>query len=277
MIVHILKSIRDILSTWPFPRGNNTVVAWPLPRVDHPPSLTHASAPLLCSFGSIAITARVARVSPQGYPWLLEHHRFVSQAFVNLVLTLPDTADSVVMFAPYYFNAYMSFQMTGVTNILADWLEKTLRETKPTPKLVTTVNPGNPSATYIPLPLLKVVEDGDYDLAPVLIGNEKRLVDMHLHIVIASLFSVGSLVSIVFDSSGSGGKGEMVLDLSFLAISKSPFLMVSVRKGEVAVRSDAVVVMEESNGIGDKVEAGFLWYWGLFMLKEAGVCKEGAM
>lgn len=40
------------------------------------------------------------------------------QAFVNLVLTLCDAGDSVVMFAPYYFNAYMSFQMTGVTNIL---------------------------------------------------------------------------------------------------------------------------------------------------------------
>ncbi|CAL5385928.1 unnamed protein product [Camellia sinensis] len=71
-----------------------------------------------------------------------------NQAFVNLVLTLCDAGDSVVMFAPYYFNVYMSFQMTGVTNILvgpgnpktlhpdADWLEKTLRETKPTPKLV---------------------------------------------------------------------------------------------------------------------------------------------
>lgn len=37
---------------------------------------------------------------------------------MNLVLTLCDAGDSVVMFAPYYFNAYMSFQMTGVTNIL---------------------------------------------------------------------------------------------------------------------------------------------------------------
>jgi aromatic aminotransferase len=37
---------------------------------------------------------------------------------VNLVLTLCDAGDSVVMYAPYYFNAYMSFQMTGVTNIL---------------------------------------------------------------------------------------------------------------------------------------------------------------
>jgi hypothetical protein len=40
------------------------------------------------------------------------------QAFVNLVLTLCDAGDSVVMFTPYYFNAYMSFQMTGVTDIL---------------------------------------------------------------------------------------------------------------------------------------------------------------
>lgn len=43
---------------------------------------------------------------------------FWLQAFVNLVLTLCDAGDSVVMFAPYYFNAYMSFQMTGVTKIL---------------------------------------------------------------------------------------------------------------------------------------------------------------
>ena len=40
------------------------------------------------------------------------------QAFVNLVLILSDPGDSVVMFQPYYFNAYMAFQMTGVTNII---------------------------------------------------------------------------------------------------------------------------------------------------------------
>lgn len=94
-----------------------------------------------------------------------------NQAFVNIVLTLCDAGDSVVMFAPYYFNSYMSFQMTGVTDILvgpcssmtlhpdADWLEKTLLETKPTPKLVSVVNPGNPSGTYVPEPLLKRISD----------------------------------------------------------------------------------------------------------------------
>lgn len=90
-----------------------------------------------------------------------------NQAFVNLVLTLCDAGDSVVMYAPYYFNSYMSFQMTGITNILvgpgnpetlypdADWLEKVLSESKPVPKLVTIVNPGNPTGTYIPESLLK--------------------------------------------------------------------------------------------------------------------------
>ncbi|KAM7475945.1 hypothetical protein LguiB_023188 [Lonicera macranthoides] len=94
-----------------------------------------------------------------------------NQAFVNIVLTLCDAGDSVVMYAPYYFNSYMSFQMTGITDILvgpsnpntlhpdADWLERTLVETKPTPKLVTVVNPGNPSGTYIPEPLLKRISD----------------------------------------------------------------------------------------------------------------------
>ncbi|XP_061338541.1 aromatic aminotransferase ISS1 isoform X2 [Gastrolobium bilobum] len=94
-----------------------------------------------------------------------------NQAFVNLVLTLCDPGDSVVMFAPYYFNAYMSFQMTGITNILVgpgnpetlypdvDWLERILSDTKPAPKLVTVVNPGNPTGTYIPESLLKRISD----------------------------------------------------------------------------------------------------------------------
>lgn len=94
-----------------------------------------------------------------------------NQAFVNIVLTLCDAGDSVIMFAPYYFNAYMSFQMTGITDILVgptdpktlqpniEWLEKTLTENKPVPKLVTVVNPGNPSGAYIPEPLLQRISE----------------------------------------------------------------------------------------------------------------------
>uniref|UniRef100_A0A0D9UXH1 Aminotransferase class I/classII large domain-containing protein n=1 Tax=Leersia perrieri TaxID=77586 RepID=A0A0D9UXH1_9ORYZ len=94
-----------------------------------------------------------------------------NQAFVNLVLTLCDAGDSVVMFAPYYFNSYMSFQMTGVTDILVgasnpetlhpdvDWLEKVLQENNPIPKLVSVVNPGNPSGAFIPKPMLQRISD----------------------------------------------------------------------------------------------------------------------
>ncbi|KAK3010448.1 hypothetical protein RJ639_010657 [Escallonia herrerae] len=94
-----------------------------------------------------------------------------NQGFLNLVLTLCDVADSVVLFAPYFFNAYMSFQMTGINNILvgpsnpttllpdADWLEEKLSETKPVPKLVSIVNPGNPSGICIPEPLLQRISD----------------------------------------------------------------------------------------------------------------------
>lgn len=96
-----------------------------------------------------------------------------NQAFVNVVLTLCDAGDSVVMFAPYYFNSYMSFQMIGVTDIMVgpsnpdtlqpdvDWLEKVLikQEGKAVPKLVSVVNPGNPSGSYIPEILLKKISD----------------------------------------------------------------------------------------------------------------------
>lgn len=41
---------------------------------------------------------------------------------------------------------------------LLEWLEETLSEkgNKRVPKLVTVVNPGNPSGAYIPLPTLQV-------------------------------------------------------------------------------------------------------------------------
>ncbi|XP_078432303.1 pyridoxal phosphate (PLP)-dependent transferases superfamily protein [Wolffia australiana] len=96
-----------------------------------------------------------------------------NQAFVNLVLILCDPGDSVVVFAPYYFNAFMSFQMTGITDIIVgpsdpqtlhpdvEWLEKTLSGAngKPIPKLVSVVNPGNPSGIFIPQPVLQRISD----------------------------------------------------------------------------------------------------------------------
>ncbi|KAL9661624.1 hypothetical protein QQ045_026448 [Rhodiola kirilowii] len=94
-----------------------------------------------------------------------------NQGFLNLVLTLCDVTDSVILFAPYFFNAYESFKLTGINNILigptdpqtlqpdADWLETVLSNTKPVPKLLSIVNPGNPSGTCIPHPLLKRISE----------------------------------------------------------------------------------------------------------------------
>uniref|UniRef100_A0A7N1A771 Aminotransferase class I/classII large domain-containing protein n=2 Tax=Kalanchoe fedtschenkoi TaxID=63787 RepID=A0A7N1A771_KALFE len=94
-----------------------------------------------------------------------------NQGFMNLILTLCDVTDSVVLFAPYFFNAYDSFRLTGISKILvgpsdpktlqpdADWLEMVLSNTKPVPKLVSVVNPGNPSGTCIPHHLLKRISE----------------------------------------------------------------------------------------------------------------------
>ncbi|KAL9250451.1 Aromatic aminotransferase ISS1-like protein [Drosera capensis] len=94
-----------------------------------------------------------------------------NQGFLNLVLALCDVNDSVVLFAPYFFNAYMAFRMTGISNIIvgpsdpesllpdADWLMRTLTEVKPVPKLVSIVNPGNPSGTCMPQSLLERISE----------------------------------------------------------------------------------------------------------------------
>jgi aromatic aminotransferase len=79
-----------------------------------------------------------------------------NQAFVNVVLTLVDAEDSVVLFKPYYFNHLMAIQMTGGSDSVIfgpagaglkpdlDWLESELNGETP-PKMVVIVNPCNPA------------------------------------------------------------------------------------------------------------------------------------
>ncbi|EFJ16234.1 hypothetical protein SELMODRAFT_268593 [Selaginella moellendorffii] len=110
-----------------------------------------------------------------------------NQAYANLALSLCDPGDSVVMFAPYYFNAYTTFQMTGIYDIVVvpshpgtchpdpgtsasfsddslrtfttEMLEEALREHTPKPRIVNVVNPGNPSGTYLPEETLKRISE----------------------------------------------------------------------------------------------------------------------
>jgi hypothetical protein len=64
---------------------------------------------------------------------------------------------NIMLVTIWFLPTIISFFRLFIWHILfSDWLEKTLSETKPAPKLVTVVNPGNPTGTYIPEPLLKV-------------------------------------------------------------------------------------------------------------------------
>jgi len=96
----------------------------------------------------------------------LPQHRIMvtagaNQAFVNLVVSLLDESDRVVLFAPYYFNHLMAIQMTGGSEGVVlgrcdpdtlrpdlSWLEQTMQEPSP-PKVVVLVNPCNPTGILL--------------------------------------------------------------------------------------------------------------------------------
>ncbi|KAI8000838.1 putative trehalose-phosphate phosphatase F [Camellia lanceoleosa] len=71
---------------------------------------------------------------------------------------------------------------------------------KDSPRLRLTHGQKIDLATFSGELLCQVVEDEDYDLARVLIGNEKRLVHMHLHIVIGdAIVGIKHIVPIGID------------------------------------------------------------------------------
>lgn len=95
---------------------------------------------------------------------LKDHHVMVTtganQAYMNCVLTLLNDTDRAVVFAPFYFNHYMSYQMTlPESNLLVGpssdeglpdfvWLESQLKSDDSI-RAVTLVNPGNPTGTLL--------------------------------------------------------------------------------------------------------------------------------
>eukprot|EP00878_Enallax_costatus_P016901 GHUV01017742.1.p1 GENE.GHUV01017742.1~~GHUV01017742.1.p1 ORF type:complete len:450 (+),score=122.28 GHUV01017742.1:1027-2376(+) len=94
-----------------------------------------------------------------------------NQAFVNLVLTLTDESDKVVLFKPYYFNHLMALQMTGGADKVLlgpcdsstlhpdlGWLQEQLERPDP-PKMVVIVNPCNPTGVLLPKEELEAAAD----------------------------------------------------------------------------------------------------------------------
>jgi aspartate/methionine/tyrosine aminotransferase len=104
-----------------------------------------------------------------------QHHQIMvtvgaNQAYVNCVLTCLDESSQAVVFRPYYFNHVMSLQMccgdssvvVGPTSVegIPDvkWLQDTL-ETNAQIKMVTIVNPGNPTGVSLGRAVLQKVVD----------------------------------------------------------------------------------------------------------------------
>jgi len=85
-----------------------------------------------------------------------------NQAYANVVVALLDAEDEAVLFAPFYFNHRMAIQMTGGADRMvlgacdqeylpdAEWLQKRLSEQASRIKMVTIVNPCNPTGVAIP-------------------------------------------------------------------------------------------------------------------------------
>lgn len=93
-----------------------------------------------------------------------------NQAFVNCVLTLLSCKqDKCVVFKPYYFNHVMALQMSrgnesiiiGPTNAEhgyvpdISWLEQQLKQDESSIKMVTIVNPGNPTGVSMSRQLIQ--------------------------------------------------------------------------------------------------------------------------
>eukprot|EP00418_Pyrodinium_bahamense_P020415 CAMPEP_0179106638 /NCGR_PEP_ID=MMETSP0796-20121207/49596_1 /TAXON_ID=73915 /ORGANISM="Pyrodinium bahamense, Strain pbaha01" /LENGTH=402 /DNA_ID=CAMNT_0020804681 /DNA_START=9 /DNA_END=1214 /DNA_ORIENTATION=+ len=95
-----------------------------------------------------------------------------NQAYVNVVLSLVDAGDAVVLFEPFYFNHMMALQMTGSADAVVpgkttpellpdvEWLADRLAATDlPAIRMVTVVNPGNPTGVTIPEGTLKRISE----------------------------------------------------------------------------------------------------------------------
>ncbi|KAJ8608823.1 hypothetical protein CTAYLR_010237 [Chrysophaeum taylorii] len=92
-----------------------------------------------------------------------------NQAYANLVIALLDSGDRAALLTPYYFNHLMALQMTGCEPIFASTtpellpdvaaLEREAFDREDPARMVTLVNPGNPTGVTIPREILEAVSD----------------------------------------------------------------------------------------------------------------------
>jgi len=92
-----------------------------------------------------------------------------NQAYANCCLALLDAGDAAVIFRPYYFNHLMAIQMTNAKPLEVPMTAETflprvdaledLFSKRNDVRLVTVVNPSNPTGTRVPPTLLRQLSD----------------------------------------------------------------------------------------------------------------------
>ncbi len=103
-----------------------------------------------------------------------------NQAFINVLITITDPGDKIILISPYYFNHAMACTMFGVESIevplLHDFsidyhtLEHIIKGIKI--KAIVLVNPGNPTGSVHGLHELKKIKDLIQDTDILLIADE---------------------------------------------------------------------------------------------------------
>mmetsp|Transcript_31298 Transcript_31298/g.120802 ORF Transcript_31298/g.120802 Transcript_31298/m.120802 type:complete len:289 (+) Transcript_31298:297-1163(+) len=102
-----------------------------------------------------------------------------NQAFVNVLLSITDVGDEVILTKPYYFSHLVALQLCGVVPVMAN----SDPELKPDPieikasitpktKALVLVNPGNPSGSVAERELVEELETLCHDAGIWLISDE---------------------------------------------------------------------------------------------------------
>jgi len=135
------------------------------------PSLLHTYGPAQ-GIPELTEALHAKLVSENGFR---DHNVMVTvganQAYVNCVLTCLHDSSEAVVFRPYYFNHVMAVQMCcGDSSVVVgpcsdqgipdfEWLEETLQSSEGKIKMVTVVNPGNPTGVSLEKDMLQKVVD----------------------------------------------------------------------------------------------------------------------
>ncbi|CAD6255444.1 unnamed protein product [Miscanthus lutarioriparius] len=82
--------------------------------------------------------------------WIRSKKSSGNQQLVGMVLMM-----DFLSFEKHFSKSYQVISH-GHCWCKSDWLEKVLKENDPIPKLVTVVNPRNPSGAFIPRPMLEI-------------------------------------------------------------------------------------------------------------------------